>query len=84
MAQPSIARRDFLTGMLLGVGTLVNAQTGRQPNIVLILTDDQGWWDLGLHGNKDIDTPVMDRWRPRAWSSRISTLRRCARRRGRR
>ncbi|NLX22157.1 MAG: sulfatase-like hydrolase/transferase [Phycisphaerae bacterium] len=31
------------------------------PNIVLIVTDDQGWWDMGAHGNATISTPVMDR-----------------------
>ncbi len=31
-----------------------------KPNILFVLTDDQGWWDLGLRGNKDIDTPVLD------------------------
>ena len=60
MAEQPIARRDFLTGML-GAGALSGAQAPRQPNIILILTDDQGWWDVGLHGNKDIETPVMDR-----------------------
>jgi len=32
-----------------------------KPNILFILTDDQGWWDVGMRGNHDIDTPVMDR-----------------------
>ena len=31
------------------------------PNVVLIMTDDQGWWDLGVHGNTVIETPVLDR-----------------------
>jgi len=33
-----------------------------KPNILFVLTDDQGWWDLGLRGNKDIDTPVLDQF----------------------
>ena len=32
-----------------------------KPNIVLIVTDDQGWWDVGAYGNKSIETPAMDR-----------------------
>ncbi len=29
-------------------------------NVVLILTDDQGWGDVRSHGNDKIDTPTMD------------------------
>ncbi|MDN5210571.1 sulfatase-like hydrolase/transferase [Fulvivirgaceae bacterium BMA12] len=32
----------------------------QKPNIVLILTDDQGWGDLSSHGNKIIHTPNLD------------------------
>ncbi|TVQ02460.1 MAG: hypothetical protein EA359_11800 [Balneolaceae bacterium] len=31
-----------------------------QPNILLIMTDDQGFGDVGYHGNPDIQTPNMD------------------------
>ncbi|MCC2685379.1 MAG: sulfatase [Paenibacillaceae bacterium] len=33
----------------------------RQPNIVVILTDDQGAWAMGCAGNKEIRTPQLDR-----------------------
>jgi arylsulfatase A-like enzyme len=32
-----------------------------QPNIILILTDDQGWGDLSISGNTNIETPNIDR-----------------------
>lgn len=31
-----------------------------KPNIVFILTDDQGWGDVGAHGNSIIETPAID------------------------
>ena len=33
----------------------------RQPNVVLVLTDDQGFGDMRSHGNPLIDTPTHDR-----------------------
>jgi len=31
-----------------------------QPNVVLIITDDQGYGDLGCHGNPTLKTPNID------------------------
>jgi arylsulfatase A-like enzyme len=39
----------------------VHAEAARRPNVVLIITDDQGYGDLGLHGNDRIKTPNLDR-----------------------
>ena len=30
------------------------------PNVVVILTDDQGWGDLSVHGNTNLSTPYID------------------------
>ncbi|MBB17108.1 N-acetylgalactosamine 6-sulfate sulfatase [Candidatus Poribacteria bacterium] len=30
------------------------------PNVLVILTDDQGWGDLSIHGNTNLDTPNVD------------------------
>ncbi len=31
-----------------------------RPNVVVFLTDDQGWGDLSWNGNKDLSTPHID------------------------
>lgn len=37
----------------------INAQK-KQPNVIVIITDDQGRGDLGCYGNKIIKTPTID------------------------
>ncbi len=31
------------------------------PNVIIILSDDQGWGDLSIHGNSNIRTPNIDK-----------------------
>lgn len=48
--------------VLLAVGFCANANAqGRKPNIILILTDDQGYGDVARHGNPILLTPNLDR-----------------------
>lgn len=37
------------------------ANAGAKPNVILIIADDQGFGDLGVHGNPKIKTPNLDR-----------------------
>jgi arylsulfatase A-like enzyme len=43
-----------------------SAQNASRPNVVLIMTDDQGYGDLGVHGNSIIRTPSIDALAARA------------------
>lgn len=65
-------RREFLKAvgfaapvMAMLPGCLVSggppAGTERRPNVVLVMTDDQGYGDLACHGNGVIQTPNLDR-----------------------
>jgi len=49
-----ITRRSLLAAPGLAIAP------PRRPNVVMILADDLGWGDLGLHGAPDIATPHID------------------------
>lgn len=55
-------RSRLATVIALWMGLAAHASSaGTRPNVVLILTDDQGYGDLRCHGNDKIDTPALDR-----------------------
>jgi len=65
-----IKRRDFIKKCSAGTagmtfsGLSVNnaaAATGKKTNIIFILADDLGYVDLGCYGQKDIETPNIDK-----------------------
>ncbi len=64
-------RREFMRRTTRGAAgafvasqanTALDALAIRQPNIIIILTDDQGYGDLGCHGNSSLRTPNIDRF----------------------
>lgn len=54
-----------LATVFLVLPSLMNQQllgdTPRRPNVIVILSDDQGWGDLSLNGNQNLQTPNIDR-----------------------
>lgn len=43
-----------------GKKTNLKNNTQQKPNIVLIMSDDQGWGDLSFNGNTNLSTPNID------------------------
>ncbi|HSM48200.1 MAG TPA: hypothetical protein VK872_10330, partial [Draconibacterium sp.] len=56
-------KRSFIFSViLLLTSNLCFSQTETRPNVILIITDDQGYGDLGYTGNPHVKTPVLDRF----------------------
>lgn len=51
----------FLVLLSAAAVLTLKAEPARRPNVVFILTDNQGAWTLGCYGNPDIRTPNIDR-----------------------
>ncbi len=60
----SYSRREFIKTLGIGAAALTTpwprGKSRSRSNIILCITDDQGFGDLGFHGNPDIQTPVLD------------------------
>ena len=46
---------------VLAIFSCIKTEKTKHPNVVLILSDDQGWGDLSMNGNSNINTPNIDK-----------------------
>ncbi len=54
-------KKSLLFSLCFVVSSVVcKSAFAEKPNVVILLSDDQGWGDFSLHGNKDIATPHID------------------------
>lgn len=54
--------RLIISACLLVVTIGGSAWAADRPNVVLIMTDDQGYGDVGIHGNQVLRTPHLDQF----------------------
>src|SRR5215813_11377484 len=57
----TVSRRNFVIGSLALPALAAKKPTGETPNIVLMLVENLPAWMLGCYGNKEVQTPQIDR-----------------------
>jgi len=62
MTRFSLIRKLYCSFFLIEliILTACSRQPSTPPNVLLIMTDDQGYGDIHTHGNKQLDTPTLD------------------------
>lgn len=52
--------RTFIAAIVCAPFAIASAAPQKKPNIIVIVSDDQGYADAGFQGSKDIPTPHLD------------------------
>ncbi len=81
--QSGSTRRQFLRSIGFGAAAVsmprgaarAEATSRRRPNVILVMTDDQGYGDLASHGDPVLQTPNLDGLR--AQSTRLTNFHVC-------
>jgi uncharacterized sulfatase len=59
--RPLLVPCGILAVLLVGAGSNTAEAADSPPNVVILLSDDQGWTDYGFMGHPHIQTPHLDR-----------------------
>ncbi|MDX2431250.1 MAG: arylsulfatase [Bacteroides sp.] len=60
MKRTMLSGAAVLLTLFLAFASCTRSEPLEKPNVILIMTDDQGYGDVGFHGNEWIETPQMD------------------------
>ncbi|MDB5328767.1 MAG: sulfatase [Phycisphaerales bacterium] len=58
--RPFVVLSLLIGESLFAAPAIAQVPTTRRPNVLFILTDDQGYADLNCYGSKDLQTPAID------------------------
>ena len=51
----------LLSGAIVPTTVLAAGEAEERPNVIIVMTDDQGYGELSIHGNPIVRTPCLDR-----------------------